>query len=1060
MINCQMIKAEIGNILALLNIPPVHKRETHLLDVKQSHIAADVEISPHVESISVTEKNLGARRTEPESKPQVYKTLQSSSHPYLSSLNTLKRLHWRDTQQMLIAYRRKPDVVLLRNRILEGNLHIVVRTVLTIFKKHNKFDLDDLLSEGYLGLLSAVEKFDKLGSSSFGAYAGYWIMQHINRYMGMNDSPVRIPCQTREKIRTRQLQVLPSGRVVRSDSNDDKGFYALVNPVDPYLSVVERNDSHKDLDQVILNEFCSFDTNLESLTQTFFDVNKFDAELNDREKGIVRARNGYKNDALVTLDVLSEQHKCTRERVRQLEQSGYEKLRSALANAGYKSIHDFHDQSLEEYARTWLDGFTFSSGRLVEFQDFSFAAEESRGAAFVEPLTHNAIPQQLIFTKKVKYSYLTSGVVIPIAAEDDFYSNIDTTRFVRGVPYPIKIVFCDRIFRAKAFWPRLDNQIYNNINIRWCKYNPIADLLQIRHKYCFEQFKRNRDYHSDCEVSLFATKDRDVFILKDIVKCSSAGNRSIADIKDDLKLSRVESDNNAELLPVKDGDNAVSSLQQQLNQPREIENVVMQSFPAGFLFNAATIKLLESTLGRECSKGELRDLRREMFKRSDEVYLLPAMVAEEKVIGDLLARIRGFWEAYGCFALSVLYKEFEGKLKNLTNPDSDFRLFLQKAVLPQFPEGGKVFGKLQRQLCIPEDAEEEETIKNLAERVRGVLLENGDAMLQEDLLGNLFYLNAPIIEMLLKESIPDAVEIKVDEQSYWKLVEFFYLPDDFKDFLQEAIRRMESNHAAPSLQALSEAMELQYGADFRSDYAIDDDDVFKQVIAVNTAGEDYVWNRNVFVKQGACLESNVADEFLQIQRGIFHESDFFAYAEKHRGLTNQATLICGYLRPRSIRLDQFHWIPINIFDCISDFSENMGERIKLRLSSMLGQKTYLPIGTLPDAFYSSLPPIAIGGQIFYWNPYMLTSVAVHKIHSLRIINDEPSPYIVTAMLIPDNVKYNNDVVNYVFSDLWAKGYNFSSGDEVFEFLKKNQIRVRKTKQLMARINEFGNFYNV
>ena len=206
-----------------------------------------------------------------------------------------------------------------------------------------------------------------------------------------------------------------------------------------------------------------------------------------------------------------------------------------------------------------------------------------------------------------------------------------------------------------------------------------------------------------------------------------------------------------------------------------------------------------------------------MFKRSDEVYLLPAMVAEEKVIGDLLARIRGFWEAYGCFALSVLYKEFEGKLKNLTNPDSDFRLFLQKAVLPQFPEGGKVFGKLQRQLCIPEDAEEEETIKNLAERVRGVLLENGDAMLQEDLLGNLFYLNAPIIEMLLKESIPDAVEIKVDEQSYWKLVEFFYLPDDFKDFLQEAIRRMESNHAAPSLQALSEPMELQYGADFRSD---------------------------------------------------------------------------------------------------------------------------------------------------------------------------------------------------------------------------------------------------
>ena len=550
------------------------------------------EESPHVETNSATEKNEGAQLTEARGKSQVHKTLQSSVHPYLSSLNALKRLHWQDTQQMLSAYRQNPDDVSLRNQILEGNLHIVARTVLTIFKKQNKFDLDDLLSEGYLGLLVAVEKFDKLGSSSFGAYAGYWIMQHVNRYMSMNDSPVRIPSQTREKIRTRQLQVLPSGRVVRSDSNDDKGFYALVNPVDPYLSIVERNDSHKDLDQVILDEFCSFDTNLESLTQTFFDVSKFDAELNDREKDIVRARNGYKNDAIVTLDVLSEQHKCTRERVRQLEQSGYEKLRSALANAGYKSIHDFHDQSSEEYARTWLDGFAFSSGRLVEFQDFSFTAEESKGAAFVEPLTHNIIPKQLIFTKKVKYSYLTSGLVIPIAAEDDFYSNIDTTRFVQGVPYPIKIVFGDRIFRAKAFLPRVDNQIYNNINIRWCKYNPIVDLLQIRHKYCFEQLKKNREYPSDCEVSLFATDERDIFILKDIVRCSSASNRFVTDIKrDGLKLPPVDSDDNVELSPFGSGDHAEFSPLQQLNQQREIEDAVMLSFPTGFLFIDSAINI-------------------------------------------------------------------------------------------------------------------------------------------------------------------------------------------------------------------------------------------------------------------------------------------------------------------------------------------------------------------------------------------------------------------------------------------------------------------------------------
>lgn len=484
---------------------------------------------------------------------------------------------------------------------------------------------------------------------------------------------------------------------------------------------------------------------------------------------------------------------------------------------------------------------------------------------------------------------------------------------------------------------------------------------------------------------------------------------------------------------------------------------VSHNFPAGFLFNTATTKLLESAWGRVCSEEEWGDLKREMFKRSDEVYLLPAMVAEEKVIGDMVTRIRGFWDAYGCFALSVLYKEFEEKLKNLTNPDSDFRLFLQKAVLPLLPEGGKVFGKLQRQLCIPEDAEEEETIESLAERVRGVLLENGDAMLREDLVGNFVYLNETIIEMLLKESIPDAVEIKVDEQSYWKLVEFFYLPDDFKDFLQGTIRKMESNHTAPSLQTLSGALELQYGADFRSGYAIDDDEVFKQIIAVNVTEGDYVWNRSVFVKQGARQEINVADEFLQIQRGIFHESDFFSYAKEHRGLTNTGMLILTFLRNKCIRLDQAHWIALQEFDNSSNFSIEMENAIAQKLSLMLGHKAFLPLGTVSDAFLSSLPLLTINGNVFYWNHYLLASIAAKKVSHVKIINDEPSPYTVTAMAIPLEVKYQGDVIDYVFKSLKRECHEFSSADEVFEYLKNNQIRMFKAKKLFARIRDFWGF---
>lgn len=690
----------------------------------------------------------------------------------------------------------------------------------------------------------------------------------------------------------------------------------------------------------------------------------------------------------------------------------------------------------QETADAVIDLETLPLARILSPYGHADSQEATESAGITASDDETTVPESTkFFEKTVDWSLLTGGVTIPLAYHNFFLEHLSHQPSA-GEGQSVAVILRNQKYPARMIKIASSNGRKPALQLLWgSKTQGIAPVLQTIFARAYARFLKDRKDKVGIfeSLSFFRGKHLDEFVLSFNVPSES-------------ECLDEECNSTDPIVPKRD----ITAL----------KIAVSHNFPAGFLFNTATTKLLESAWGRVCSEEEWGDLKREMFKRSDEVYLLPAMVAEEKVIGDMVTRIRGFWDAYGCFALSVLYKEFEEKLKNLTNPDSDFRLFLQKAVLPLLPEGGKVFGKLQRQLCIPEDAEEEETIESLAERVRGVLLENGDAMLREDLVGNFVYLNETIIEMLLKESIPDAVEIKVDEQSYWKLVEFFYLPDDFKDFLQGTIRKMESNHTAPSLQALSGALELQYGADFRSGYAIDDDEVFKQIIAVNVTEGDYVWNRSVFVKQGSRQEINVADEFLQIQRGIFHESDFFSYAEEHRGFTNQATLICGYLRPRSIRLDQFHWIPINIFDRISDFSENMGERIKLRLSSMLGQKTYLPLGTLPDAFYSSLPPIAIGEQIFYWNPYMLTSVAVHKIHSLRIINDEPSPYIVTAMLIPDNAKYNNDVVNYVFSDLWTKGYNFSSGDEVFEFLKKNQIRVRKTKQLMTRINEFWNFYNV
>ena len=483
----------------------------------------------------------------------------------------------------------------------------------------------------------------------------------------------------------------------------------------------------------------------------------------------------------------------------------------------------------------------------------------------------------------------------------------------------------------------------------------------------------------------------------------------------------------------------------------QIKTMLSQAFSTGFNFNATTIKLLENKLGRKCSEEEIKTLKKEMFKRYDNVYLLPEMVADDKTVADMTARIKEYFAEYGCFSLSVLFEEFGYALKNLTNPDSDFRLFLLKTILP---DDGKIFGRLQRQICIPGNISEEEVTQTLAERIREMLQGYGDAVCIDDLDNELPYLNKSALEMILQEHVADVIEIKVDGLSYWKLVEFFCLPDDFAEYLQLTVSSMEEAQTAPSLQTLSEAMEQQYGEGFREIYAVDDDDVFKQIIKVCVADDQYSWNRNVFAKQNAGQELNVADEFLQTQQGIFHESEFFDYASTHRGLTNTGMLILTFLRNKCIRLDQTHWISLKDFDNFSNFSTDMAEAIARELDLLRGSKAFLPLGTLTEAFLSNLPVFTINEQVFYWNHYLLASVAAHKISEVQVINDEPSPYTVTAMTIPQREKIQGDVIDYIFEDLKNNHCIFSSADDVFEYLRTHQVRMVKTKKLFARIRDF------
>ena len=234
---------------------------------------------------------------------------------------------------------------LAREHMVKANLRLVVNIARGYLGKG--LNLEDLIEEGNLGLMRAVEGFDGMMSTRFSTYASYWIKQSIRRAVMNNGKPIRLPAYMVSLLsKWRRATTVLTDRLGRAPSNEEVGKALRlskkkigivakairVNNLTPHSENLE--DSGPALDDVLADERNKGAENQLIEADDLDRIFDFLSSLEDREATVIRMRFGLDSYNPMTLREVGENLGLTRERVRQLESHALQKLMHALAETG------------------------------------------------------------------------------------------------------------------------------------------------------------------------------------------------------------------------------------------------------------------------------------------------------------------------------------------------------------------------------------------------------------------------------------------------------------------------------------------------------------------------------------------------------------------------------------------------------------------------------------------------------------------------------------------------------------------------------------------------------